>query len=97
VESSRPTPGLLMVWAGSDSSVERWRAISEGARHKVGVGTARVPAPSERVKVVQGVRGPARWTILMNEGWLWRERLPLNAGSRVGTGVAIFVRVIFGG
>jgi hypothetical protein len=35
VEGNRPTPGLLMVGAGSDSSVEGRGAVSEGARHRV--------------------------------------------------------------
>lgn len=57
VEGKRQTPGLLMiggVGAGSNSSVERWGAVSEGARHRVRVGAAEVPAPSERLKVVHG-------------------------------------------
>lgn len=38
VEGDRPTPGLLVVGgvgAGSDSSVEGWGAVSEGARHRI--------------------------------------------------------------
>jgi hypothetical protein len=64
VEGDRPTPGLLMVGgvgAGSDSSIEGWGTVSEGARHNVGVGTERVPAPSKRLEVVHGQRGSAIW------------------------------------
>jgi hypothetical protein len=59
VEGGRPTPGLLMVWAGSDSSIEERRTVSEGARHKVGVGTAGMPAQRERLEVVHRQRSLA--------------------------------------
>jgi hypothetical protein len=57
VKGDRPTPGLLMVGgvrAGSYSPLERWGAVSEGARHEVGFSTAGKSAPSERLKVVHG-------------------------------------------
>jgi hypothetical protein len=104
VEGNGPTPGLLVVrgvWAGSDSPVERWGAVSEGAGNKVGVGTARVPAPSESLEVVQGQGGSAnregvRRAILVGEGRLWRESFAFNARICVGGCTVVFVRVIFG-
>jgi hypothetical protein len=69
VEGNGPTPGLLMVGgvgAGPDSSIERRGAVSEGARDKVGVDTARVPAPAEGLKVDHGERGSAVWD---DVGW----------------------------
>lgn len=57
MESDRPAPGLLVVGgvrAGSDSSVKGWRAVSEGARDELGIGTAGEPTPSERLEVVHG-------------------------------------------
>jgi hypothetical protein len=75
VEGNGPTLGLLMVGgvgAGSDSPLERWGAVSEGTRHKVGVGTDGVPAPSESLEVVHGQRRSASredmgWTVLIGE------------------------------
>jgi len=99
VESDGPTPGLLMVGgvgAGTDSSVERRGGVSKGARDKIGVGTARVPAAIERLEVVHGqggsaVREDVRWMVLIDEGWLWREVLAFDARIFVGR---IFVGVI---
>jgi hypothetical protein len=56
VEGNRPTPGLLMVGgigAGSDSSLKRWGAVSEGARDEMGFSAAGVSAPGKRLEVVQ--------------------------------------------
>jgi len=104
VEGNRPTPGLLVVGgvgAGSDSPLERWGAVSEGARHKLGVGTDRVPASCENLEVVHGERGSASredvgWAMLESEGRLWREELAFNARICVGAGIAVFVRVVVG-
>ena len=96
MEGGRPTPGLLMVGgvgAGPDSSIDRRGAVSEGARHKLRVGTAGISAPSERLKVVHRLGGPAnredaRWQILIVERRLRREGLALY--------IAVLFRVIFG-
>jgi len=89
------------VWAGSDSPLEGWGAVSEGAGHELGVGADRVPAPGENLEVVQGERGSAsredvRRTMLVSEGRLWGEGLAFNAGICVGAGIAVVVGVIFG-
>jgi hypothetical protein len=77
VEGNGPTPGLLVVvggvGAGSDSPLERWGAVSEGARDELGVCTNRMPAHRENLEVVHGERGSAiredvRWTMLVSEG-----------------------------
>jgi len=77
VEGNGPTPGLLVVvggvGAGSDSPLERWRAVSEGARDELRVGTNRMSAHSESLEVVHGERSSAirqdvRWTMLVIEG-----------------------------
>jgi hypothetical protein len=57
VECDGPALGLVVVggiWARADSPVKRWGAVSEGARHNVGIGTAGVSAPAESLEVVQG-------------------------------------------
>jgi hypothetical protein len=62
VEGDRPTPGLLMVGgigAGSDSSIEGWGSVSEGARHNAGVGTAGMPAHSEGLEIIHRKRSSA--------------------------------------
>jgi hypothetical protein len=89
VKGDGPTLGLLVVGAGPNSPVERWGAVSEGARHNVRVGT----------EVVQGQRGSAsREDVrrLIGEGRVWRERFAFNARICVGAGIVLFVRVIFG-
>lgn len=63
MEGNGPTPGLLVVvggvGAGSDSPLERRGAIAEGARDKLGFGTNRMPAHSERLEVVHREGGSA--------------------------------------
>ena len=61
MEGDRPTPSLLMVGTGSDSSIEGWGTVPKGARHKVGVGTTGVPAGSEGLEVVHRLRSSAIW------------------------------------
>lgn len=64
MEGDRPALGLVMVGgvrAGSDCSLVRWGGVSEGTGNENGVGTAGMPAPGERLKVVQGERGSAVW------------------------------------
>jgi hypothetical protein len=101
VEGGRPTPGLLMIGGGSDSSIEGWGTVSKGAGNKVGVGTAGVPTHGERLEVVHRQRSSAIWEdvrqpMLVVERWLWRERFAFDAGTCGRGGVAIFFRVIFG-
>jgi hypothetical protein len=62
VEGDRPTFGLVMVGgirAGTGTSIVGRGAVSQGAGDQDGVGTAGMPAPSERLKVVHGQRGSA--------------------------------------
>lgn len=104
MESDWPTLGLVMVggvWAGSDSPVAGWGAVPERAGNKDGVGTVRVPAPGERLKVVQGQRGSAgredsRWALGVVEWRLWRESFAFDARVRIETKASVIVRVIFG-
>jgi hypothetical protein len=101
VKGGGPTPGLVMVGgvgAGSDSPIERRGTVPEGARDKVGVGTAGVPAGSDRLEVVHRQRGSTIWEdmrqpLLKVERRLWGERFAFDA--RTGR-VAVFFKVIFG-
>lgn len=101
VEGGRPTPGLLMVRAGSDSSIEEWRTVSERARHKVGVGTAGMPAQSEGLEIVHRQRSLAIWEdvrqpMLIAGRWFWGEGFTLDTRT-CGKGViAVFLGVIPG-
>jgi hypothetical protein len=104
VKSGGPALGLLMVGgvrAGSDSSIEGRGAISEGARDEVGVCTARVPAPSERLEVVHGernlaIREDVRRPMLVVEMKFWREGFAFDSRTGVGGGIVIFFRIVIG-
>jgi len=101
VEGGRPTPGLLMVRAGSDSSIEEWRTVSERARHKVGVGTAGMPAQSEGLDIVHRQRSLAIWEdmrqpMLIAGRWFWREGFTLDTRTCGKVVIAVFLGVIPG-